>query len=731
MPNLVGIGNSQVPTNAMLGGLAYQDPAHTVLKNVDIENISKIKTSLDSYSSAHLFIYDTRKDADGGAWRKRCQHTSWYNEQLGTYMRGNRREFPCVAIIQVRYTTGYEIVIYDADQPDCPMWMRFPAWNLDGASNRNVMYGSANPQKPQMLNAMLVTGSQMTNFWMVAIDFLRDDILGIRNNSSQYKYYKGSNSIALRDSATSDSTLWWSGNSGDNAHWDGFVTGSLVSNWVKDIAMTVRPNARVPKATGLPMPTIYCATSLGITIINGPGLPGGTVTYNSASGALDYSHTNSITITDEGFVWWTGDRYDPAGGSSYYSAFRDTYAVSMKHLDTLSSNKQWNNGTDTMTSGTEGVDYYALTTGAESGNIQIGYASVYHMKILRRNMAGGENGLSLHKAPVTNFKDKDSASYLLTSDNMRALHATISKDFNTGWCPGYMEGAWVCDGETSTLTTGTDNVLDRSGPNGRSLNTVGSVPREKVATGADLSCIVLDASSSNRVQKSGWGSTINMGNPAHYTIAAWVKTTNTSSYQYMVGIDDDTTGVSSGIAIETGTGQPYFHDSTNSDWSQWKGPNTVADGAWHQVVGVLDSNGNRKCLYVDGALVASATIANVNLSSVSHIALGHYSTDNGATNSYRLNGRLALCKLSETAITHQQVKEMYEDEKQLFKENAKAFIYGSSNDVKAIDYDEDTKIYHVGTSSGRSEFRGLNRINNTTTAISYTIAASNGMVVEE
>ena len=25
MPNLVGIGNSQVPTNGMLGGLAYED----------------------------------------------------------------------------------------------------------------------------------------------------------------------------------------------------------------------------------------------------------------------------------------------------------------------------------------------------------------------------------------------------------------------------------------------------------------------------------------------------------------------------------------------------------------------------------------------------------------------------------------------------------------------------------------------------------------------------------
>ena len=28
MPNLVGIGLSQVPTNGMLGGMAYQDPEH-------------------------------------------------------------------------------------------------------------------------------------------------------------------------------------------------------------------------------------------------------------------------------------------------------------------------------------------------------------------------------------------------------------------------------------------------------------------------------------------------------------------------------------------------------------------------------------------------------------------------------------------------------------------------------------------------------------------------------
>ena len=41
-----------------------------------------------------------------------------------------------------------------------------------------------------------------------------------------------------------------------------------------------------------------------------------------------------------------------------------------------------------------------------------------------------------------------------------------------------------------------------------------------------------------------------------------------------------------------------------------------------------------------------------------------------------------------------------------------------------------TGIYHVGTSAGRSDFRGLERINNTTTAITNTIAADDGMIVE-
>ena len=57
MPNLVGIGNSQVPTNAMLGGLAYQDSVGEI-------NIEKIKARTGD-TAADIFVYDTRNPRFG------------------------------------------------------------------------------------------------------------------------------------------------------------------------------------------------------------------------------------------------------------------------------------------------------------------------------------------------------------------------------------------------------------------------------------------------------------------------------------------------------------------------------------------------------------------------------------------------------------------------------------------------------------------------------------------
>lgn len=41
-----------------------------------------------------MFVYDTSKDSDGGAWTEKCQHTSWYNESLsGKWLGAQTSEF--------------------------------------------------------------------------------------------------------------------------------------------------------------------------------------------------------------------------------------------------------------------------------------------------------------------------------------------------------------------------------------------------------------------------------------------------------------------------------------------------------------------------------------------------------------------------------------------------------------------------------------------------------------
>ena len=64
-------------------------------------------------------------------------------------------------------------------------------------------------------------------------------------------------------------------------------------------------------------------------------------------------------------------------------------------------------------------------------------------------------------------------------------------------------------------------------------------------------------------------------------------------------------------------------------------------------------------------------------------------------------------------------------------DNTKATLYGSSDAVTALGYDEDTELLHVGNSAGRSDFQGLRRINNTTTAVTTAISASDDLIAEQ
>ena len=69
MPNLVGTGLNQVPTNSMLGGLAYQDPDRVKIKKLHVDEVSQINSEIAD-SAVDVFLYDTSKDSDGGVLEK-------------------------------------------------------------------------------------------------------------------------------------------------------------------------------------------------------------------------------------------------------------------------------------------------------------------------------------------------------------------------------------------------------------------------------------------------------------------------------------------------------------------------------------------------------------------------------------------------------------------------------------------------------------------------------------
>ena len=154
---------------------------------------------------------------------------------------------------------------------------------------------------------------------------------------------------------------------------------------------------------------------------------------------------------------------------------------------------------------------------------------------------------------------------------------------------------------------------------------------------------------------------------------------------------------------------------------------TITDNVWHQVVALND--GSTYMVYVDGVVssVTSSVIRNIGNDNSPPMFIGIRHTG-GST---FMTGSMALFRYSLSAPSPEQIKKIYDDEKYLFQENSQATLYGSSDAVTALAYDEVTDQLHVGTSSGRSDFQGLRRINNTTTAVTTAISAHDTFIIEQ
>ena len=252
----------------------HKDLAYTYWQNaasaVAYQDLAAIAAS-KAVTAVDVFVYDTSKDSDGGAWRKRTQHTSWYNETLNTATRGARKEFPAVAVIVAE---SNKVTIYDGDDPDLPMWMVF---NVDGSSG--FLLGYIVVSSISVLNGQLAVGGVDNYDGLYVLDFISEYGINYRASGISREFL---GNVAGRSSA-----VYGANNSS---------LARIVNYYVNDVAMTVLPNAPIDSATGLPVPTIAVATDGGVSVIKDDG------------SVVDSSSTGSYRAVafDGSDLYWAG-----------------------------------------------------------------------------------------------------------------------------------------------------------------------------------------------------------------------------------------------------------------------------------------------------------------------------------------------------------------------------------------------------------------------------------------
>ena len=419
MSKLIGTNPNQVPSNADLGSAAFTDVKD--LLTARGSSLSAIDAVIQ-HTAKDVFIYDTSKDSDGGAWRKRTQHTSWYNEELNTPIRGSRREFPSVAVIVATdtITTGESrLIIYDGDDPTLPMWMTLACRGVSASQGPTLLgwYTSGTP----ILNAVCAINGiigLVGDGSLRQIKFVSDSFrIGYTTNS-----YVTNNNIAereIKDILNEGS----SGKSGDILVW--YDTN--------DLDMTILPNAPIDNETGLPRPSIALATNEGISVIKDDG-----TVINRAPAETPSNYIHSISWDGDHYIY--GEHHSSSGHASSvrragYDTTGGTGGIHHDTRDRYLSNLYWAKFKSGYTHDSTASDYAAA----------IASENDYFTLAKGGNVGSGTKGITKVLSPMP---DSGKIPY-------GPAHTVcyITNSYNTGWMGGKIRLATLSD---SVLATDSD-----------------------------------------------------------------------------------------------------------------------------------------------------------------------------------------------------------------------------------------------------------------------------------
>ena len=813
----------------------------TVTGTIDLDTISKSISD----TALGLFVYDTSKDSDGGAWRKRTQHCSWYSETFDS-KRGSKKEFPAVALL---VTTNTRLNIYDADKTDMPLWKSI--WFNDNGTSQ---YGAS---RPAALDGKIVLG--WTGVWpgLGVIDFIKD--------WAEFRDERVTTGFNRRVY----NPLGVSGSHDMNSPFTLTTKTPLVGEVVRDVAITALPNAPIDPDTGLPTPTIAAATAEGVSIITDTGkvvnvygtntshddanlvrfgtdgslyavwgmdngatgnawvnvfdtVPSTStgITVNTHTGTevdvdATYSvqdletgtptHKNNLLLTghsdsnndivagtnrkidaidaipggfatgqEHGLAIVAENKEDPSHGMVAH--ITEKYNTGWMHgevrLVTLASTNTANIVSSTLSPNSCTAGPGMTETGSNGQTPSGGWTNGGMATFEDSNTRSSLGSLSLHVTANTNGDNcyfsfatvvgktyVVSAKLWVTHDSITIKLGTTAQDGNQyfespaiGTSASWQVFTHQLVAETTTtyfnVTESStsqdsdayiDEVVVREGELGlnygmmhryRGLQAYGTINRTAVATGAELVCY--SNFSNNNYFRQEYNNALDFGTDDFYMMF-WCNHTQNDAYDMIMerGYHNGSAYSGGGWRIEMGNDQNITLKDSASGASRAV---VVADNVyskWQFVCFVRKSKvgyGYRNGVQEPTTYAWTDNLTNTN--AVLHIGRTIPSGGGDADKT-----KLALLRIGKGAPSPEQIKKIYTDESKLFAENAKCTLYnggsGTDDSVKDISYDTSTDILHVGTPEGRSEFSRLNRINNTTTAVTTSVSASNGLVADE
>jgi len=752
---------------AASAGVAGSGPATTLLYPA-LQKVLAAATDI-----VDVFIYDTRRDSDGGEWTTKCSGTSWYQEALNTATRGAKRDFPKIAAIVLRNNVSSSVpalVIYDLTDFDIATgvprhWMTFFAAGNNALRQTGTIGTNINLTSVFAVNGRIYVGGGMAGGSGVG----GLSILDFPNDTANYvassfwgQYPLG---LALRNA----NTLAWSGNGG------GYFKAGIVDRNVFGVHARPLPGAPLDGA-GLPVPTVAVATAGGTSVIHPTGavydigLGNGTPLrpHITADGDLIEQDIASehgfragpIPYADLTMTAWQREYYTYSGGSSVYPKLPTAVATALAVFPngdaaqgsqvalTQIARSKWNKA-DSM------VSYTALAyaTGWQPGDIRgawlcdgaTGNVTGTANLVSNGDFSGGLTGWTVTKAG-TSDATVSNGQLSVTHDGTNVVSVEQAITCVVGQT--YIFECEVISGGASVAVTQTANGGGawhvNLGPNGaqkivaqftadRTTHYIlfrKSTAGTFVVDNVSIKVALLDRSYKGKpLPVVGTLSRTAVATGADLVALSGFSAANYLEQPYVSDLD-------------FGTGDfalPFWFKGTVGDQTFFERGNGVAGYGFlcrFDALGriIWRSTNN-------GATLTNAVSANPYNDGVWHFAvalrragtlelwvdglrvatIGEANSLSNLSAFFRIglqiagtlplaNGSLALLRATAYAPTPAQIAKMYRDELPLFQDGAKAFLGGTSASVWDLDVDTSRDVLVVGTGDGVSEFKGLRRV---------------------